>query len=69
MFKAAKIGSTLEGTALFVVANFEPGTRPKPLRRGHELQGDGVGLGKLLTWKSGEAAKMYADLLNRGIRL
>ena len=69
MYKAAKIGSTLEGNAIFVVASFTPGKAPKPLRRGHELRTDGIGLGKMLTWKSGEAAKMYADLLNRGIRL
>lgn len=64
MFKVAKVG-----TDKFVIANFTPGKAPKPLRFGHELQRDGVGLGKVMVWKSLEAAKMYQDLLNRGILL
>ncbi len=62
MFKAARLAD-----GRIVIGKYdEEGTLQFLLRRGHEVQSDGKGHGALLTWKSPDGARMYAQLLNRG---
>lgn len=60
MYRAVKFRGKI------VVGKFEGDTLLYLLRRGHELQADGRGVGEVLHWNSATGAKMYADLMNRG---
>lgn len=56
----------LNGTYVITIPNPAKDGR-LVLRAGHDVQSDGIGLGKPLIWYSEEACKMYAELLNKSV--